>query len=279
MSFPIIINSSNYVSNNTYRVDLAHNTDLSNFDVSVGQAYLYYSWYNISSNLNNNKFQITFPTSGSSVTTTITIADGAYNITDLNNALQYWFISMGYYLIDSVTGYYTYYGAFQLSPTGYSVQWITNPLPTSLPSGFTSGGMTFPVSSDQHPQLIVLSTNEFSDIIGYESGTYPTIATNVGIMTSESTNPPNVSPINAIQMRLSCCYNPFSSNSTLIHVFSSQGVAIGESINASPIQLQFVPCIGSHKTITLQFYDQLGRVLFMIDRNIVIKLIFKKRKL
>jgi len=277
MSFPIIINSSNYVSNNTYRVDLAHNTDLSDFDVSVGQAYLYYSWYNISSNLNNNKFQITFPTSGSSVTSIITLADGAYNITDLNNALQYWFISMGYYLIDSVTGYYTYYGAFQLSPTGYSVQWITNPLPTSLPSGYISGGMTFPISSDQHPQLTILSTNDFSDIIGYESGTYPTIATNVGIMTSESTNPPNVSPINAIQMRLSCCYNPFSSNSTLIHVFSSQGVAIGESINASPIQLQFVPCIGSHKTITLQFYDQLGRVLFMIDRNIVIKLIFKKR--
>lgn len=279
MSFPIIINSSNYVSNNTYRVDLAHNTDLSDFDVSVGQAYLYYSWYNISSNLNNNKFQITFPTNGSSVTTTITIADGAYNITDLNNALQYWFISMGYYLIDSVTGYYTYYGAFQLSPTGYSVQWITNPLPTSLPSSFTSGGMTFPALSDQHTQLTILSTNDFSDIIGYESGTYPTLPTNVGIMTSESTNPPNVSPISAIQMRLSCCYNPFSSNSTLIHVFSSQGVAIGESINASPIQLQFVPCIGSHKTITLQFYDQLGRVLDMLDRNVVIKLIFKKSNL
>lgn len=277
MSFPIIINSSNYISNNTYRVDLASTIDLSEFDVSVGQAYLYYSWYNISSSLNNNKFQITFPTSGASVTTTITLDDGAYNITDLNNALQYWFISMGYYLINSVTGLYTYYGAFQISPTGYSVQFITNPLPTSLPTDYTSGGMTFPASSNQHAQLTILSTNDFKDIIGYQAGTNPTVPTNSGVQTQESTTPPNVSPISAIQMRLSCVYNPFSANSTLIHVFNSQGSSIGESINASPIQLQFVPCIGSHKTITLQFYDQLGRVLDMLDRNIVIKLIFQKK--
>lgn len=278
MSFPLIINSSNYITNNTYRVELASTIDLSEFEVSVGQAYLYYSWYNISSTLNNNKFQIIFPTSGASVTSTITLDDGGYNITDLNNALQYWFISQGYYLINSVTGLYTYYGAFQISPTGYSVQFITNPLPTSLPSGYTSGGMTFPASANQHPQLVISSTNDFKDIIGYIAGTYPTLPTNSGVHTQESSTPPNVSPISAIQMRLSCCYNPFSSNSTLIHVFNSQGVGIGESINASPIQLQFVPCIGSHKTITLQFYDQLGRVLDMLDRNIVIKLIFQKRK-
>lgn len=277
MTFPIIINSSNYISNNTYQIDLTSTIDLSEFEVSVGQAFLYYSWYNISESLNNNKFQITFPTSTTSITTTITIPDGAYNITDLNNYLQFWFISMGYYLINDITGYYTYYGSFQLSPTGYSVQFITNPLPTSLPTDYTSGGMTFPASANQHPQLTILSNNNFKDIIGYAAGTYPSIPTNSGVQTQESTTPPNVSPISAIQMRLSCCYNPFSSNSTLIHVFSSQGVGIGAIINASPVQLQFVPCIGSHKTITLQFYDQLGNPLEMLDRNIVIKLIFQKK--
>jgi len=277
MSFPIIVNSSNYVSNNTYRVELANVIDLSEFEVSVGQAYLYYSWYNISAALNNNKYQITFPTLSGATTTTITIPDGLYNIYDLNNQLQFWFLSMKYYIVNDVTGYYTYYGAFQLSPTGYSIQWITTPLPTSLPSNFTSGGMTFPVSANQHPQLTILSTNDFKDIIGYSVGIYPSVPTNLGVQTTESTTPPNVSPISAIQMRLSCCYNPFSSNSTLIHVFSSQGVGIGESVNASPIQLQFVPCIGSHKTITLQFYDQIGRVLDLLDRNIVIKLIFRKK--
>jgi hypothetical protein len=56
MGFPLIINSSNYINNNTYRVDLANVIDLSEFEVSVGQAYVYYSWYNISASLNNNKF-------------------------------------------------------------------------------------------------------------------------------------------------------------------------------------------------------------------------------
>lgn len=277
MSFPLLINSTNYISNNTYRLELANSSDLSNFEVSVGQAYLYYSWYNISANLNNNKYQITFPTSSGSTTTTVTINPGLYNINDLNNQLQYFFISQGYYLINNITGYYTYYAAFQLSPTGYSVQFITNPLPTSLPSDYTSGGMTFPVSANQHPQLTILSSNAFNEIIGYNAGTYPIVPTNAGIQTTESTSAPNVSPISAIQMRLSCCYNPFSSNSTLLHVFNSQGSRVGEAINASPIQLQYVPCLGSHKTITLQFYDQLGRVLDMLDRNIMIKLIFRKK--
>jgi len=278
MSFPIIINSSNYISNNTYKIDLAATIDLNDFQVAVGNAYLYYSWYNINSNpLNNNTFQIVFPTSGSSVTSIITLDPGAYNISDLNNALQYWFISMGYYIINNVTGQYTYYGAFQLSSTGYNVQWITNPLPTSLLAGYTSGGMTFPVSTNQHPQIIINSLTNFKDIIGFSSGTYPTVPTNTGIYTKESNNPPNVSPISAVQMRLSCVYNPFSSNSQLIHVFTSQGASVGEIINASPLQLQFIPCVGSHKTLTLQFYDQLGRILDMLDRNIIIKLIFKKK--
>ena len=42
MSFPIIINSSNYISNNTYKIDLAATIDLSEFQVAVGNAYLYY---------------------------------------------------------------------------------------------------------------------------------------------------------------------------------------------------------------------------------------------
>lgn len=280
MSFPIIINSSNYIDNHTYKVDLTNTTDLSDFSVSVGQCFIYYSWYNINSSpLNNNKFTLTFPSADfPSTVYSITIPDGAYNISDLNNYLQYWFISQGFYLINDVTGLYTYYASFQLSPTGYSVQFITNALPTSLPSGFTSGGMTFPVSANQHPQITIASSNTFKDIIGYLAGTYPTSATNVGIYTKDSDYTPNVSPVSAVQMRLSCCYNPFSSNSQLIHVFTSQGATIGSIINASPVQLQFVPCIGSHKTLTLQFYDQNGYIVEILDKNLVVKLIFKKNE-
>tara|TARA_R110002126_G_scaffold192238_1_gene340381 strand:- start:217 stop:1059 length:843 start_codon:yes stop_codon:yes gene_type:complete len=278
MSFPIIINSNNKVSNNTFKVQLASSIDLNDYAVSVGSAYVYYSWYNINSTpLNNNVFNLIIPDTPTSVGYVITIPDGAYNISDLNNYLQYWLISQGMYITNNTTGINTYYCSFSISPTTYSVQFTTTPLPTSLPSGYTAGsGIYFPASANQHYQLIVLSDNNFKDIIGFNAGTYPASATNVGVQTKNSDYVPNVNPISAVQMRLSCVYNQFSTNSQLIHVFTNGDSAVGQIINASPIELQYVPCTGAHKEITLSFYDQLGNVLNMLDSNITIKLIFKK---
>lgn len=276
MSFPIILNSSNYVSNNTYRISLPTSTDLNNFECSLGNLQIYNSWYNISPALNNQSFTLTMP---SNATLNITIPAGAYQISDLNSYIQFRLIQAGYYITNTVSGQNTYYCNLQVSPTTYSIQFITYPIPTSLPAGFTSGGMVFPGSANQHMQMTILSTNNLKDIFGYNAGTYPTVATNVGIQTKNSDYIPNVSPISAIQMRLSCLSNPFSSNNQLLHVFTTQGAAIGESINASPNYEQFVPCSGSHQDLTVSFYDQLGRVVEILDKNLVIKLVFRQRRL
>jgi hypothetical protein len=278
MSFPIIINSTNYVNGNTFKVQLASTIDLSNFTVSVGQAFIYYSWYNINSSpLNNNLFSLTIPRNGGSDTLNVIIPDGAYNINDLNNFLQFTLIEGGYYITNNTTGINTYYASLSISPTSYAVQWNTTPMPTSLPVGFTSGGMTFPGSANQHYQLTVMGSNNFQDIIGFNTGTYPSAPTNAGTQTKNSDYTPNVNPISAVQMRLSCIYNPFSSNSQLLHVFTNQGVNIGQIINASPNYEQFVPCIGAHRELTLTFYDQNGYVLNILDKNLTIKLIFKSK--
>lgn len=277
MSFPIVINNTNYVNPNTYKIQLSSTIDLNNYGVAVGQAYLYYSWYNINAYpLNNNKFTLTIPKNGGSDTLNITIPDGAYNISDLNNFLQYTLIQGGYYITNNTTGVNTYYASFSISPTSYSVQFNTTPLPTSLPAGYTSGGMTFPASANQHYQITIASTNNFKDIIGFNAGVYPAAPTNTGTQTKSSDYTPNVNPISAVQMRLSCIYNPFSSNSQLLHVFNNRGVSIGNLIDASTNYEQFVPCQGAHREITLSFYDQNGYVLNILDKNLTIKLIFKK---
>ena len=279
MSFPILIDSTNFVSANTYKVSLSTNIDLNNYEVSVGQMFIYYSWYNINASpLNNNKFTLTIPKNGGSDTLNVVIPDGAYNISDLNNFLQYTLIAGGYYIYNTTTLVNTYYASFSISPTSYAVQFNTTPLPTSLPAGFTSGGMTFPASANQHYQLTVLSTNNFKDIIGFNAGTYPTVPTNTGIQTKSSDYTPNVNPISSIQMRVSCAYNTFSANSQLLHVFTNNGASIGELINASPNYEQFVPCIGTHREITVSFYDQQGAILNILDHNLVIKLVFRAKK-
>jgi hypothetical protein len=280
--FPVLISSENRRSANTYALSLPNTVDLNNFAVAVGNAYVYYSWYNINSYpLNNNQFTLIIPGMANQ---TITIPDGAYNIQDLNNYLQYWFIQNGLYITNNTTGLNTYYGSFTISPTSYAVQWQTTVIQASLPSGFTSGGtnMTNAFTNSgglKHMQIVISSSNDFKDIIGFNAGTYPTSATgNPATFTKNSDYTPNVNPINAIQMRLSCAYNTFSSNTTLIHVFTNRDAAVGEQIDASPQELQFVPCIGSHKEIILTFYDQAGRILNILDPNLVIKLIFKQIK-
>lgn len=279
MSFPIVVNSTNWVSGNTYKVQLSSTIDLNDYAVSVGQAFVYYSWYNINAApLNNNKFTLTIPKNGGSDTLNIVIPDGAYNIDDLNNFLQYTLIQGGYFIYNTTSLVNTYYASFSISPTSYAVQFNTTPMPTSLPAGYTSGGMTFPASANQHYQLTVLSTNNFDDIIGFNAGTYPTSATNAGTQTKSSDYTPNVNPISAVQMRLSCIYNPFSSNSQLLHVFTNRGTSIGEVIDASPNYEQFVPCIGAHREITLSFYDQNGYILNILDKNLTIKLVFRKNQ-
>jgi hypothetical protein len=277
MSFPIIINSTNEISNNTYRVSLSNTTDLSDYNVAVGTCQIYNSWYNINAQpLNNNQYTLTIPTSTIPVTLVITIPDGAYNISDLNNQLQYTLIENGYYIYNSTTLLNRFYCAWELDPTSYSIQFITYTLPTSLPSGFTSGGMTFPAGTEQY-QLTISSTNNFGQIVGYNAGTYPSTSSSATTRTKVSDFTPNVSPISAVQMRLSCVYNHLSSNSQLLHVFTTNNQPLGSLIDASPNELQFVPCIGNHKELTLSFYDQLGNVLNMLDPNLVIKLVFKKK--
>lgn len=279
MSFPIVINSSNFVTQNTYKINLSTTVDLNDYECSLGNMQVYHSWYNINSfPLNNNQFALTIPKNGGSDTLAIIIPDGAYNISDLNNYLQYRLIQGGYYLTNSSTGSNLFYATFQISPTSYAVQFITYPLPTSLPVGYVSGGMTFPAVANQHYQITINSTSNFRDIIGFNPGTYPSVPTNVGTQTKSSDYTPNVNPISAVQVRLSCLYNPFSSNNQLLHVFTNQGAKIGEQIDASPNYESYVPCNGSHKELTISFYDQSGYILNILDKNLIIKLNFRKKR-
>lgn len=272
---PISINISNQVNSNTFTANLASSMNLNEYSVALSNLYIYYSWFNISSSLNNNKFQLTVPTSTTPLSLTITLDDGAYSITDLNNALQFYLISQGLYITNNTTGQNTYYCAFALSPTSYAVTFTATAMPVSLPSGYTSGGMTFPVSSNQHYQLTMLS-NGFRDIVGIREGVYPSSSTYTGTYTKSSDYTPNVNPISTVEMRLSCLYNEFSTNTQLFHVFSNRGVRIGELIDASPLTLEYTKCQGTVQAITIQFFDNTGRPLALLDPNITCKLYFKK---
>jgi len=294
MSFPLVINSTHRVSNNTYTASLASNTDLNKYDVAIGSGFVYYSWYNISAAQGNNSFQLIIPNSGTTTTVTYTIPDGAYNISTLNSWLEQQLVSSGYYLryagdasnitTGAIRQANIYPCKFQVNPATYSVQFIAISLPRTADlvaptfNGYVSGGFTLPTSANKSAQLIVSATNSFGSIIGYAAGTFGS-GTASSTEYTESTLIPNVNRISSVEMRLSCVSNIISQNSQLLHVFTNKDARLGEIIDISPVQLSFIPCVGQHRNLTLSFYDQTGRVLNMLDSNIVIKLVFKPKNI
>jgi len=305
MSFAVEITNEQYVGGNRFEVQLPGNQNLNDYDVSVGSAYVYYSWFNISAALGNNVYQLTIPTA-TPITATITIQDGAYQVSTLNNALQYWFIQNGYTLQNPTTLNYYYFAAFVVNPSTYQVDFITTAFPssgtstdlTASPSlnsyvgitGAYTGAATdaivgsgfhnkWPTSANQSMQLTVLSTNTFGSIIGFVAGTYPAAPTISGTTsTVGSTLTPNINPIYCVQMRLSCAYSKFSNNSQFLHQFTNGDTQIGALINATPSYYRARPCIGIHNMLVLTMYDQNGNALQLIDPNVSIELNFLRTR-
>lgn len=278
MSFPILISSQNYVAGNQFAIDLPASVDLSQYEAAVDTMFIYYSWYNISAAVGNNTFSLTIPSKG---TFLITLPDGAYNISTLNNYLQFWFISNGYFITNNTTGVNTYYAAFQLSPQSYKVQFITTALPTSTPAGFTAGFgfSTWGGTANQSMQLTLTATQGLRSIIGFVAGSFPPAPTIAGTTyTAESTVVPNVNPQSSIQCRLNCLYNTFSSNTSLLHVFSNNATSIGALIDASPPSPSYVPCQGIWNQLTFSLFDQSGNPLQFLDTNITVKLVFRAKR-
>ena len=141
MSFTLVLNSGNNFGsgNNTYKYDFLQGnfTIPEGAEAMVANVQLPYSFYNITSSYNNNKFNFHFPVLSSSYAVfTITIPDGFYTTTSLNYYLQQWMISNGFYLVNN-SGQNVYYYTIQYNTYQYGNQLLAFTVPTSLPSGFS----------------------------------------------------------------------------------------------------------------------------------------------
>ena len=145
MSYSLVLNSSNVVAgsnNNTYRYNFIQGSFNipENSEISVSSVVLPYSFFNITKAYSNNILHYFFPISAGSANNftdfTITIPDGFYTTTDINNFFQNYCIQNGLYLVNSA-GQNVYYASISYNPTYYANQIIVFPVPTSLPAGYT----------------------------------------------------------------------------------------------------------------------------------------------
>ena len=83
------MNSKNSKINepNRYKYDLIHKLDLKNpkKNMALANLSLYYTWKNVKSTYNNNKFKISVPTWNE----TFNLPDGSYNISGIQDYIEY----------------------------------------------------------------------------------------------------------------------------------------------------------------------------------------------
>jgi hypothetical protein len=278
VSFPVILTKNNLIPNTTnqYKYDFSTNIDMSNTDIGLASASLFHSWRNISASKQNNQFQIYHPNSSTNTILSITIPDGGYEISDLNNYLRYYLVQNGYYIQNNSTLEQIIYCEFQVNPTTYKIDFVSYAMPTALPAGYTAGSaITFPATT-RTPQLVVTHPN-FGTLIGFELGTYPAVQPIVNT-TSSSTKVPVVSDVQSVLISVDSSNNRFSPNSKVIYAISPANVPYAGLINEKPSAISWVPQQqGNRQSITLTLTNQSMVPLEIVDTDITIMLLLRIR--
>lgn len=240
--------------------------DLTGSKIGLKSVSIYNSWNTIDPQYNNQQFSIIFPAGAGNTTLSITVPAGIYAVSDLNNYLRDYFVNNNLYLSNNTTGDYTVYAEFRVNGTAYSIDFVSYPIPTTVPTGYTNHGITLPTVS-RGPQIVIVD-NGFKTLTGYNVGTYPA-AQQATVYTKQSDNIPVISPVQSVNLTCDGVMNTFSANSSIIHSFTSKSAASGQLIDSSPNEVSFISCqSGTREGLTFTFNDQRGRPLALKDPDV-----------
>ena len=241
--------------------------------VAISSISLYFSWFSITSQQNNNVFNYRWPDNlGIMQPYSVVLSDGSYSISDINAFLQSVMISNGHYLLGP-SGDNVYYLQLSENATAYSIQYDAFPIPTALPLGFSNpSGLVFPPISIT-PQLDI-AANSFREIIGFNAGLYPTVP--IGMTYSVlSQFTPQVSVVSNVVLKTNIVNNEYSNPSDVIYSFSPD-VSFGSVINPKIQSLIWnTVSSGYYTEISIQFCDQNYDSLMLRDTNVLITLVLR----
>ena len=100
----IVLNQKNLIpdgQNNKLIYKFPNSVQFKDNFIAVSSVSMYYSWFNITTAYLNNYFTYNWTKVAVTTTYTITIPDGLYEITTLNDLLQFNFIEQGLYLVNA----------------------------------------------------------------------------------------------------------------------------------------------------------------------------------
>jgi len=282
MPSTITLTASNVVSdgfNSTLTYNFPNSIKFSDHSIAVAKISMYYSWENINAfPLDNNKFQYQI-VQGAVLqpAVTVTIPSGIYEISQLNEFLQFTFIAAGFYLINDV-GQNVYYAEFLVNPTLYAVQINTYPVPIALPIGWTAPvGFVFPIVTFN--PVITINAN-FNKIVGFAAGFATALNSGVGtILSYTSSLAPQVQPNPTVFISTSGIQNIYASPSSIIYSVTPT-VAVGELIVDSPNEYAFSKFLeGTYSDLRIRILGTDLNQLKILDPTMSITLLIRDNKL
>jgi hypothetical protein len=258
--------------------------------IAVAEISMYWSAFNITSAYRNNQFSYTWV---DGTIHQVIFPDGYYEVSQINEFLQFTMIQNGHYLLTSA-GDFVYLLEMVINQSQYAVQ-INNYLISTTIA--TANTWTLPASptwalptNSILPYITIPADNDFGLLIGYEAGQYPA-GTITGSPPSQVQTPaftsaqselsqlaPQITPYSSVLVFCSLVNNTAVIPSQLLFSFTPTDAGFGALQNFKTYEFAWNRCSdGSYAQFTIEFRDQLGRALVFEDPNTLITLVLKNR--
>jgi hypothetical protein len=296
----LVLNEKNIVpdgQNNKMIYRFPGSVNLKNKYIAVSSISMYYSWFNVTNTSQNNTLTYTWTAGAVTTTYTITIPDGLYEISAINNYCQFVMIQNATYWIDNTSGDYYYPFEILVNSNRYAIQLNTYLIPTSLPAG-TSIPAGFPGWPTVTQNSVVIFPPLFNLIVGYEANfasngnigdayvppipstkSQNFVAKNgAGTLSYLSDRAPQVQPNNNVLFSISNINNDYAQPSSIIYSLNPN-VGIGEQINERPPNFMWNKLIdGTYNELRLSFLGTDLKPLTINDPNMTILLTIRDKE-
>lgn len=246
--------------------------------IALASITMYNSTPNISAALGNNTYSYRWI---DATVNTVTMPDGFYEISDLNNFLHQTMLNNKHYLTEVSTGDAVWFLTMSVNASTYKIDLLAYPMDTTnyvAPTDYTvPAGATWSIpATSTNPQFVIPATN-FQYIIGFAPGTYPSASNNSVITTSSSTIAPQVNPLSSYLVKCNLVNNPYGIPNSLIYSFPPAG-AFGAQFVIAPNEYSFIDCQdGYYNSMRIEMTDQNDRPTTILDSNINILMVITDR--
>jgi hypothetical protein len=246
-------------------------------EIALKSLTIYNSWPNISAAKGNNAYSYVWPGQGSFP---VVVADGIWSFAEFYVYLQEVMKANNHYLVDA-TGHEQYFLTLTVNPALYCLSLVADPLPTTLPAGWTNpGAVDLTAAAGNTPQLVI-PAGGLTDYTGFAAGSYPT-APQTTIYTVNS-GIPQVTDATSLNVLCDLVDNSgFSLSPNILASFVvPSDTRSGALVQIQPINLDWVP-IRRDQTfgeINISIVDQLNRPLTLRDTSGFVAILQMRRRM